>query len=214
MKQVIGLGAGGHAKVVIEILRLLGGYDIIGLLDSRPETRGSTVLGIKVLGDDSLLPEIHGRGVRYAFVGVGGVGDSGPRARLYALARENGFEMTCAVHPQSMISPSAVIGDGPTVMAAAVINADACLADNVIINTGAIVEHDCIIGNHVHVATGARLGGAVVVADGAHIGLGAGVRQGLRIGRNAIVGAGAMVVDNVPDNLTVVGVPAKPLLKS
>ena len=214
MKQVIGLGAGGHAKVIIEILRLRGEFEIIGLLDANSELRDSKVLGIPVLGDDSMMPELLARGVRRAFVGLGATGDNRSRARLFTKARNSEFEMIAAIDPRAIISPSASIGQGAIIMAGAVINAGARLGDNVIINTGAIIEHDCRIGDHVHVATGARLGGGVTVLDGAHVGLGAGVRQGARVGLNAIVGAGAVVIHDVDDNTTVVGIPARPMERS
>lgn len=209
MKQVIGLGAGGHAKVVAEILRLTGGYELVGLLDPRQELWKTEVLGILVLGDDSLLPELYQRGIRYAFIGLGTVGDTRPRRRLYEKARRQGFQVVPAIHPQAVIAPSVEIGHGPTVMAGAVINAAAQLGDNVIVNTGAIVEHDCVVGNHVHIATGACLASTVHVGEGTHIGLGSSIRQCIHIGRNAIIGAGAVVVDDVPDNVVVLGIPAR-----
>lgn len=207
--QVVGLGAGGHAKVVVEILKLVGVYDLVGLVDSNQDLWDTDVLGIPVLGDDSLLTGIYSQGVGHAFIGLGGIGDLGPRMKLYELAIQTGFRMIDVVHPSAVISPSAHWGQGVTVMAGTVINAGAQLGENVIVNTGAIVEHDCVIGNHVHVATGAKLASTVEVADGAHIGIGASVRQCVHIGRNAVVGAGAAVVEDVPENVIVVGVPAK-----
>ena len=213
MTRVVGVGAGGHAKVVVEIVRQLAGFEIVGLLDSRQELWGTKVLGVEVLGDDLKLPELIQRGVRHAFLGLGGTSDTAPRAALYVKVRGLGFELVRAIHPQTSISESAVVGDGPTIMAGAVINADARLGDNVIINSGAIVEHDCRVGDHVHIATGACLAGAVSVGQGTHIGLGARVRQALTIGEHSVVGAGAVVVSNVPNNVVVVGVPAKILEK-
>lgn len=213
MTQVVGVGAGGHAKVVVEILRKLASFEIVALLDRRQELWGTKVLGIEVLGDDRQLPEVIQLGVRHAFLGLGGTGDTAPRTALYEKVRGLGFQLVRAIHPQTSISQSAVIGDGPTIMAGAVINADARLGDNVIVNTGAIVEHDCNIGDHVHIATGACLSGAVSVGRGSHIGLGARVRQAISIGENSVVGAGAVVVSDVPDNVVVVGAPAKILEK-
>ena len=209
MERVIGLGAGGHAKVVIEILRLLDNYEIVGLLDPRQTLWGNKVLGIPVLGDDDLLPTLHSQGIRSVFIGIGMVGDARPRRKAYEKARSHGFQVVQAIHPQAVIAPSVKIGHGPTIMAGAVINADTRLGNNVIINTGAIVEHDCVIGDHSHIATGARLAGAVHVGEGTHVGLGASVIQGVEIGRNAVIGAGAVVVRNVPDNAVVAGVPAR-----
>jgi UDP-perosamine 4-acetyltransferase len=213
MVKVLGVGAGGHAKVVLEILRLAGGYEPVGLLDVQKELKGTEVLGVPVLGDDALLPELFERGVRHAFLGVGSTKDTWPRRRLYERVRALGFHLVPAIHPRSVIAPSARIGDGPTVMANAVINADARLADNVIVNTGSIVEHDCAIASHAHIATGARLAGAVYVGEGAHVGLGACVREGVRIGPHAVIAAGAVVIEDVAEGVVVAGVPARILRK-
>lgn len=209
--RVIGLGAGGHAKVVIEILRLMGDYELVGMLDSKRELWGTDVLKVPVLGDDRLLPKLYIQGVRHVFIGVGSVGDMLPRRRLYEQAERQGFEFTQAIHPQAVISPSVTIGKGPTIMAGAVINAAAQIRDNVIVNTGAIIEHDCVISSHVHIATGVHLASTVHVSEGTHIGLGASIRQSLSIGRNSVVGAGSVVIEDVPDNVVVVGVPARVL---
>ena len=207
---VVGLGAGGHAKVVIEILQLGGQYELIGLLDPKPNLRGESVLGVPILGGDEQLAMLKARGVEHFFVGLGSASDLGPRRHLYEFASGQGMKPVTAIHPSAIISPSAVLGIGATVIAAAVINANARLGDNVIVNTGAIVEHDCVIGNHVHIATGAKLSGGVIVGDGTHIGVGAVVRQCIRIGMGALIGAGAVVVKDVPDGQMVMGNPARP----
>jgi sugar O-acyltransferase (sialic acid O-acetyltransferase NeuD family) len=209
--RVIGLGAGGHAKVVIEILRLGAEFEIVGLLDTNEALRGTEVLGVPVLGGDDLMPELFAQGTHHAFLGLGTVGKPGPRRRLCEEAQRHGYRMVPAIHPQAVISMSAQFGVGPTVMAGAVINASARLGDLVIVNTGAVVEHDCLLGDHVHIAPGATLAGGVEVGEGAHVGLGACVREGLRIGRGAIVGAGAVVIEDVPDGVVVAGVPARVL---
>ena len=214
LTPVIGLSAGGHAKVVIDILRLCGGYDLVGLLDPKAELWGSTVEGVPILGDDRLLGELVERGVRHAFVGVGSVGDPRPRQRLYQIACEEGLQLVSAIHPSAVVARSAVVGRGATVMAGAIVNPAARLGNNVIINTGAIVEHDCVIGDHSHVATGAHLAGSVQVGPGALIGLGASVRQGIRVGSGAVVGTGAAVVAHVADREVVAGVPARSLKRA
>ena len=211
--RVFGLGAAGHAKVVIEILRLRDEYDLVGLLDANPKLSGSSVGGVKILGDDTLLSDLYNRGTRKAFIGIGSVGDATNRRELFRKLKDLGFDLVSAIHPRATVSPSAEFGEGPIVMANAVVNADARIGDNVVINTGAIVEHDCILEDHVHIATGARLAGGVTVREGSHVGVGASIKQGVIVERGAIVGAGAVVIDDVPEGVTVVGVPAKILKK-
>ena len=213
MIKVIGFGAGGHARVIIDILTSIGGFDIAGLLDEDRSLWNTEVLGVPVLGEDGLRDDVYQRGIRHAFIGLGSIKNAEPRKRLYELARTSGFELVRAIHPSAVVSKYASIGDGPMIMAGAIVNPAARIGDNVIINSGAIVEHDCEIGDHSHLATGARLGGGVAIGEGSHIGLGASIREGIRIGAGAIVGAGAVVIEDVPDRTVVVGVPAR-VLKS
>ena len=212
MRKVIGLGAGGHAKVVIDILRLTGLYELFGLLDPKRKLWGTLVEGVTVLGDDELLSELCRQGVRHAFIGLGTTGDTRPRQRLYEKVLSMGFQIIEAIHPRAIITDSVEVSQGPTIMANSVINAATRLGANVIVNTGAIVEHDCIIEDHVHIASGAHLASTVYVGEGAHIGIGASILQAIKVGQHSVVGAGAVVVRDVPDNVTVVGVPAR-LLK-
>jgi len=207
--RVVGLGAGGHARVVIEILRAMGGFEIVGLLDSNAALHGSKILDVPVLGGDELLGRLRGQGVNRVFLGLGAMENANARRALFERAREMGFEVAAAIHPRSTVSATAAIGHGPTIMPGAIINAAARLGDNVIINTGAIVEHDCVVESHAHIATGARLAGSVHVGEGAMVGVGAAVRQCLRIGRHSVIGAGAAVVSDVPDGVVFAGVPAR-----
>lgn len=211
---VIGIGAGGHAKVVIDILKLGRRYDVVGLLDPRAELHGGAVMGVNVLGDDLLLESLLARGIRHVFIGVGSTASAGPRERLYRELRGRGFAVVSAVHPRAVVSGAAVVGDGVTIGPGAIVNAAARLGENVIINSGAIVEHDCVVGDHAHIATGAHLASTVTVGRGAHVGVGAAVRQCIRIGDGAVVGAGAAVVADVPDATVVVGVPARILRRA
>ena len=209
MTSIVGIGAGGHAKVMLEILRNEPGYRLVGLLDRNRELWGKEMAGVPVLGGDELLEKLFAEGIRHAFIGVGTTGNAVPRQKLYETATRIGFEFVSAVHPQAIVSPGAKIGKGVAIMAGAIINADAQLGQNVIVNTGSVIEHDCIIGDHVHIATGALLAGGVRIGNGSHVGVGASVRQCVKIGCNSIVGAGASVIRDVPDHVVVVGVPAR-----
>jgi UDP-perosamine 4-acetyltransferase len=208
--RVLGLGAGGHAKVVLEVLAAAG-LDVVGLLDPRRDLWETKVLGVPVLGDDSLLSDHYHAGVSHVFIGLGSGSDTRPRRRLYEHARKQGFDVVAALHPSASISGSARIGLGATILAGAIVNADAELGDNVILNTNAVVEHDCRLGSHVHVASGAVVASGVLIGDGVHVGAGATVIQDVEIGDGAVVGAGAVVVGDVEPGTIVVGVPARVL---
>jgi sugar O-acyltransferase (sialic acid O-acetyltransferase NeuD family) len=211
MTRVVGLGAGGHAKVVVHILSCDDRWEIVALLDPDPALHGRSIAGVPVAGGDELLAELVTQGVTHGFVGLGSTGDVDRRRRLYELIRTHGLMPVDAVHPNAVVAPSAELGPGVTVMAGAVVNPEARLGENVVVNTGAIIEHDCVVGDHVHVAPRAVLAGGVRVGALAHIGLGACVREGVTVGDGAIVGAGAVVVADVSAGSVVVGVPARPL---
>ncbi len=201
--RIVGVGAGGHAKVLLDALQCAGGHQVVGLLAA---SGTGLVLGVPILGGDELLPQLREDGVTGAFVGLG---DLAARQRLFGRLLELGFEVVPIRHPRATVAASARAGPGLAVLAGAVINPEAVLGDNVIVNTGAIVEHDCRLGSHVHVAPGAVLCGGVQVGDATHVGAGAVVREGLRLGQGVVVGAGAVVVRDVADGQTVVGVPAR-----
>lgn len=204
--RVIGLGAGGHAKGLVEILVGMG-YETASLLDAKKELVGSKHMGIPVLGDENLLPELAASGVEYFFIGVGT--NSENRKRLFNLGCSYGLKPLSLIHRSAIISPSANVGFGLSALALSVINADVRIGSNVIVNTGAIVEHDCIIENHVHIAPGACLCGGVRVGEGALVGARATVLRGVTIGKEGIVGAGSVVTRNVAPLSVAVGIPAK-----
>jgi UDP-perosamine 4-acetyltransferase len=202
-EPIVILGAGGHAKVVIELIRAQGGV-IAGLTDSNPTPR--SVLGVPVVGDDLALPRLMADGVRYAFVAIG---DNQARAAAAQAATGLGLVLVNAISPNARVSESARLGSGVAVMAGAVINAEAFIDDLAIVNSGAIVDHDCRLERGCHVGPGAVLAGGVRVGAGALIGTGASVTPGRSIGAGAVVGAGACVADDLEPDVVAVGVPAR-----
>lgn len=212
--RTVGIGAGGHAKVVLESLQARSDVEVVGLLDADPQMKGKEILGVRVLGGDELLAKLHSDGVDHAFIGVGGVGDNQPRRMVFDLLKKHGFKLLSVVHPSSVVSPSAIVGEGTVLCPGSIVAAGTKLGRNVIVNTGAVVDHDCDVQDHVHIASGAILAGGVSVGEGAHVGAGASVRQGVRIGRNALVAMGAAVIEDVADGSVVGGVPARPLRAS
>jgi sugar O-acyltransferase (sialic acid O-acetyltransferase NeuD family) len=207
---IVGVGAGMHAKSLLDAIHSSGRFEVAGLVDDDPARAGGDLLGFPVLGPDA-LERLRTDGVVHAFAGVGGIGDSSGRRRIFERLLAAGFEVPPIVHASAIVSPWVRLGRGAQVLAAAVVNADAEVGDDVIVNTGAIVEHDCRLGAHAHVAPGARLAGLVTVGEGAHVGIGAVVIEGIRIGDGALVAAGAVVVRDVAEEERVAGVPARPL---
>ncbi len=198
------VGAGDHAKVVLEALWATDVFDVVGLLDPNPT--GVEVLGVPVLGGDELLPDILRQGVTDAVVAIG---SNLRRQQIGQRLLAMGFALPCVTHPSAIVSPSATIAQGTIVMARAVVGTLADIGELAIINTGAIVEHDNHIGQAAHIAPGAILAGRVRVGDRALVGVGSAVRPGISIGDDSIVGAGAAVVAEVPSCTTVVGTPAR-----
>jgi UDP-perosamine 4-acetyltransferase len=206
---IVGLGAGTHAKSVLEALRSSNRYDVIAIVDDDPAKAGDEIFGTRI-APSSELPELRELAAQ-AFVGVGGIGDSGPRRAAFERLLAAGFELPAILHASAVISPWATLRDGVQALAGAIVNAGAEVGEDAIVNTGAIVEHDCRIGAHAHLAPGARLAGLSTVGEGAHVGIGAVVIEGVQIGAGALVGAGAAVIADVPDGARVAGVPARPL---
>lgn len=203
------LGGGGHARVLIDSVRVSAVANLYGILDSNRSLWGNDLMGVPILGGDDLLSQMAQHGVTRFIVGVGSVDSARIRRQLFELALTHGLTALTVCHPSAICSHWAQVGAGSVLYPAAVVNAGAVLGVNVIVNTGAIVEHDCLIGDHVHIATGAQLSGTVRVGDGAHIGAGATVRQCLSIGEEAIIGAGAAVIRDVEPGTVVAGVPAR-----
>ncbi len=207
MKKLAILGASGHGKVAADIA-LQSGWESIIFFDD--DFKNKPMLEIwPVVGDTSdLLSNISA----YAGVFVAIGNNKVRQTKISQLTACNGVIATL-IHPRAIISPFAFLADGSMVVAGAIVNAFSHIGVGCIINSGAIVEHDCLLAEAVHVAPGANVAGAVKIGRYSWIGVGSSVRQGITIGAEVTVGAGAAVVSDIADGQTVVGVPAKPLIK-
>lgn len=197
-KPVIVLGGGGHAKVLIDILRRLN-CQLLGIADPNLSV-GSVLHGLNVLGGDRVVFDYSEKEVELVN-GLGSLpGDKGLRASLFNTFNVKGYQFKTLVDPTAFIAADVELSDGVQVMAGVIIQAGTEIAKNTIVNSGAIVEHDCRIGQHVHIAPGAVLSGTVNVSDYVHIGTGANIIQGISIGSNSIIGAGSVVTQDIACN--------------
>ena len=203
MGPVLVIGAGGHAKVVIELLRA-GGREVAGVLDADATPR--TVVGAPVIGGDDALPRLRAEGLEDAFVALGG---AGLRARIGARARAAGFRLVNAVHPNAAISPSVRLGEGVAIMAGVCLNAETRVGDLAIVNTNASVDHDGDLGEACHVAPGCALAGNVTIGARAFLGAGCVAIPGVRVGDGTTVGAGSVIVRDLPAGVLAMGAPAR-----
>lgn len=204
---IVLVGGGGHARVVADIIELIGTYRIIGFTDVR-EKCILTASGLPYLGNDEVLPGLIAKGITKAAIGVAGF-ENKLRRKLYSRCLNLGFDLPTLCHPRAIVACGALIGGGTVVMAGSIINAGVIVNENVIINTGAIVEHDCKIGHSAQIGPGAILCGNVTVGEEAFIGAGACIVQGVTVGTGAFIGAGAVVTKDVPPGVTVVGNPGR-----
>lgn len=204
---VIIVGAGGHGRVLADAL-LLAGRTVLGFVDADAGLQGTTVIGLKVLGDDTRL--IAGDWPEAVLVnGVGGRPGGRVRRDVQTRLETAGRRFTGVRHPSAVVSPFAEIDDTAQVLARAVVQAGAVVGHGCIVNTGAIVEHDVRLEPFTHCAPGSILCGDVRIGATCHIGAGAVVREGVTLGDGVVVGAGAVVVDDHAGPALLLGVPAR-----
>lgn len=202
------IGAGGHARVVMDalLLRERGDAEKLAFADDDASLHGRLMLGRPVLG---AVSEVARSGMRFHVA----VGANRTREMLYRRMLEAGAVPFAVIHPSACVSQHAALGEASFVAASAVLAPAASVGVGVIVNHGAVVDHDCIVGDFVHVAPGATLAGGVTIGRGVLVGAGANVLPGVAIGENAVIGAGAVVTADVPPAVKMTGVPARILGK-
>lgn len=206
MSSLLIFGAGGHGKVVAETARAIGGWnEIMFADDAYPEV--TSVDGYPVIADFSGARSMVGDLTDV----IVAVGDNRKRSDLTMQLRLSGFNPVTLVHPAAVVAKSAHIETGTVIFAQAVVQAAARVGSAAIVNTAATVDHDCVIGNGAHLSPGVHLGGEVEVGDYGWLGVGAVVINGISIGKEVTVGAGSCVIGDLPDGVTAVGVPARPI---
>lgn len=205
--QILLFGAGGHGRVVFDVLDRQGLYEVTVVLDDGVEG-GREFCGVPVSGGRERLRELDRLGIKHAIVAIG---DNGIREQVAGLVTEAHLSFVVAVDSSAQVGREVAIGAGTVVMPGVVVNAGTRIGEHVILNTSCSVDHDCRIESFAHLSPGVHVGGGCTFGAGSHIGIGATVIEGIRVGARARIGAGAVVVDDIPDGVLAVGVPARPI---
>lgn len=206
MEDIILIGFGGHAKSMIDSIEKAGIYRIIGYTDIKA---GSEYHGYKWLGADDVLSDYYNKGIHSACIGIGYMGEGRFRDKLYKFVKEIGYNLPVIIDPTAILSNAVNIGEGTYIGKGAIINSGSCIGKMCIINTGVLVEHENVIGDFSHLAVRAVLSGNVRIGSHCLVGANSTIIQGKCVGKNVKIGAGAVIIDDLPDNTTAVGVPAR-----
>lgn len=193
-EKVIIIGAGGHGKVIADIVRL-SGDEVIGFLDDKSQDK---ITDFKIIGTTADIDKT----THWYFLAIGNC-----EIREKLMCRK--VKWYTAIHPSAVIAEGVEIGEGTCILANAVINPGSKLGKGVIVNTAATVDHDCNISDFVHISPGVHISGCVKIGNRTWLGVGAIVSNNINICDDCIIGAGAVVINNIDEAGTYVGVPAK-----
>ena len=207
-KKIIIIGAGGHCRTVISILRYYKDFKISAIADRDDSTLGEKIDGVTIEYSWKDIAKIYKNGIHYAAIAIG---DNRERENLFKALSEKGFTVPTLVHPSALIEKNAVVGEGSVVCMGAKIGPDVRIGENCIIYTGTILDHEAHVGKHVFIAPGCAIAGRVKIGDGSFIGIGSNVKEKVSIGKDVTIGAGSVVLEDIPDGEKVGGVPAKRL---
>lgn len=207
-KSLFIIGSGGHAKVILELLRDMNDCCVMGMIEKDENDIDVVKYDINIISQTVFLKRYLPSEV-ILVNGVGSTDVSIARKKIFLFFKKKGYRFQTIIHPTAYVSRNVMIGEGSQILAGSILQTGSVLGDNTIINTGAVVDHDCQIGHHSHIAPGVTLSGGVFVGECCHIGVAATVVQSIQIQENSLVAAGAVVISNVAANSRVAGVPAR-----
>lgn len=200
--QIVIYGGGGLSKMIIETVRVLGSYQIAGIIDDNIKP-GEMVIGSPVLGGSEILPDLFKKGIRMAVNSVGGIGNYKVRLNVFQQLSDAGFVCPVIIHPTAHVDPSARIEAGTLVLAQSYVSGNAKIGLGSLINNSVVISHDCILGVCTNFSPGSMIAGDVIIGDFSQVGMNATVNIGVRVGRECLIGNGATVKNDLPDGTRV-----------
>ena len=195
------LGGGGHASVLVDILKQKN-RSIIGIVCPEVVMQREILAGFAHYQSDNDILKFVSSDV-FLINGIGSLPGEQLRKIIFLRCVKLGYQFETVISSHAIVSPHAELGEGVQIMPGAIVQVGAKIGDNTIINSGSIIEHDCVIGRHNHIAPGSTLSGQVTTADQVYIGTGAKVINNLDIGLNSVIAAGAIVTKSVPGDAIV-----------
>jgi sugar O-acyltransferase (sialic acid O-acetyltransferase NeuD family) len=191
------LGSGGHASVIIDAAEL-SGFNIEYLFDDDINKWDSQLESYKIKGP------ISDSSSEYSIIAIG---DN--KTRRNVCLKKSEAKWATIIHPSSIISKNVIIGEGTVIMAGVIIQSGAKIGKHCILNTGACIDHDCILDDFVHISPKCGLAGSVFIGEGTSVGIGSSIIPNVSIGKWSVIGAGSVVITDLPDYCTAIGVPSK-----
>ena len=212
MENILILGAGGHAKVIVDIVELQSKYNLVGIIDQNLAEK-EPLLGYLLLGKEEdlakLIKEHTIRGIIIA------IGDNFIRSKAAARLKENYPELSfpSTIHPKTVIARDVKIEEGAVIMAGVSVNPGSTLGNFCILNTNAILDHDSSMGDFSSLAPGVTVGGDCKIGSYSAIGIGATLLHGIQVGEHSVIGAASLVNKAIPSYTVAYGLPAKEIRK-
>lgn len=208
MENVLIIGGGGHASVVIDAIEQEKRYQIVGVSDT-VRKKEEEVMGYPVVGGQEVLPQLYREGLFSSVVVA--IGDNYARFKVITLMETIllGVTFPVIIHPTAVIANRVEVQHGTVILANAVVNSRCAIGKGCLLNTGCILEHDGILGDFGSLAPRSVTGGGVHISEFSAIGIGATILENRRIGKHTVIGAGSVVTRDFGDGILAYGIPAK-----
>ena len=203
-KNIVIIGLGGHAKMIIDIINVDKTYNIVGIVDASSMIKSNRkitndVMGIPVICNDSNLDKLYKMGVNHAVNAVGFIESPEPRKDVFKLLKKLGFKLPNIIHQTAVIESSVKLGEGNHIFANSIVGSSSTIGNNCIINSSSVITHDVSIRNNVHVTPGALIAGYVYIGSDTIIGMGSTIYFRIKVGSNVKINNACNIIGDIPD---------------